>query len=133
MTRRKRQATAGNWSTLAPPRPPPASADYQEPTVRYLEILRTAAARGLDMIAMTDHNTVAGYRRLHDELAELEMLEKLGRLRDEETARLREFRDLRSKVLVLPGFEFTATFGFPILGIFPAATPLRELVLLLLN
>jgi len=133
MTRRKKQAAAGNWYTVDLHLHTPASADYQEPTVRYLEILRTAAARGLNMIAMTDHNTVVGYRRLQDELAELEMLEKLGRLRDEETARLREFRDLRSKVLVLPGFEFTATFGFHILGIFPADTPLRELELLLLK
>jgi hypothetical protein len=111
----------------------PASTDYQEPGVKYLEILRTAAARGLHIIALTDHNTVAGYRRMQDELSELEMLERLGRLRQEEVARLKEFRELRSKVLVLPGFEFTATFGFHILGIFAPDTPLRELELLLLK
>jgi hypothetical protein len=133
MTRRKRQAPAGNWYAVDLHLHTPASADYQEPSVKYLDILRTAAARGLHIVALTDHNTVAGYRRMQDELAELEMLEKLGRLRDEEKSRLREFRELRSKVLVLPGFEFTATFGFHILGVFPPETPLRELELLLLQ
>jgi hypothetical protein len=42
---------------------------------------------------------------------------------------------LSDKVLVLPGFEFTATFGFHILGLFPPDTSVRELehVLLTLN
>ncbi|MGD8804785.1 MAG: transcriptional regulator, partial [Chloroflexota bacterium] len=39
----------------------PASGDYQEPQVTYLDILRQAEARGLDIIAFADHNTVAGY------------------------------------------------------------------------
>ena len=30
-------------------------------------------------------------------------------------------------VLVLPGFEFTATFGFHILGIFAPDTPVRQI------
>ena len=34
---------------------------------------------------------------------------------------------------MLPGFEFTATFGFHILGIFPPGTSLRKLELLLLK
>ncbi len=133
MTRRKKQSAAGTWYTVDLHLHTPASADYQEPSVKYLDILRAAAARGVQIIAFTDHNTVAGYRQMQDELAELETLEKLNRLRDEEKARLREFRDLRRQVLVLPGFEFTATFGFHILGIFAPDTPLRELELLLLT
>src|SRR5690606_25661663 len=34
----------------------PASSDYQEPYVSYLDILRQAEIRGLDIIALTDHN-----------------------------------------------------------------------------
>jgi hypothetical protein len=46
---------------------------------------------------------------------------------------LDEYRRLGEKVLVLPGFEFTATFGFHILAIFPPETSLRMLELLLLR
>ncbi|MCC6187887.1 MAG: putative DNA binding domain-containing protein [Anaerolineales bacterium] len=111
----------------------PASSDYQEPNVTYLDILRTAEARGLDIIAFADHNTVAGHRRLREEIAELELLERLQRLRPEERDRLNEYRRLRGQILLLPGFEFTATFGFHILGIFPPETSVRELEHLLLS
>jgi hypothetical protein len=111
----------------------PASSDYQEPHVTYLDILRTAEARGLDIIAFSDHNTVAGYRRLRDDIAELELLERRERLLPEERERLSEYRRLLDKILVLPGFEFTATFGFHILGYFPPDTPVRDLEHLLLS
>ena len=39
----------------------PASLDYHDPHASYLEILRRAEYRGLDIIAFTDHNTVGGY------------------------------------------------------------------------
>ncbi len=111
----------------------PASSDYQEPHVTYLDILRTAEARGLDIIAFADHNTVVGFRRLRDEIAELELLERKERLLPEERERLSEYRRLLDKILLLPGFEFTATFGFHIMGIFPPDTPLRDLEHLLLS
>ncbi|MCS6909056.1 MAG: putative DNA binding domain-containing protein [Anaerolineales bacterium] len=111
----------------------PASSDYQEPNVTYLDILQRAEARGLDIIAITDHNTVAGIRRLKDEIRELEFLERLGRILPDEQRRLAEYRRLMQKILVLPGFEFTATFGFHVLGIFPPDTPSRELEHLLLS
>jgi hypothetical protein len=111
----------------------PASSDYQEPKVTYLDILHTAEARGLDIIAFADHNTVGGLRRLREEIAELELLERLNRLQPEERERLNEYRRLLDKILLLPGFEFTATFGFHILGFFPPETSVRELEHLLLS
>jgi len=111
----------------------PASSDYQEPKATYLDVLHTAEARGLDIIAFADHNTVGGLRRLRDEIAELELLERLHRLQTEESERLNEYRRLLDKILLLPGFEFTATFGFHILGIFPPETSIRELEHLLLS
>ena len=54
-------------------------------------------------------------------------------MRPQERRDLDEYRRLGDKILVLPGFEFTATFGFHILGIFPPETPLRKLELLLLR
>jgi len=113
----------------------PASADYQEPNTTYLDILRKAEFRGLDIIAFTDHNSLAGYSRMMRDIEQLNYLEGLGRAQPDELKRLAEYRRLLDKILVLPGFEFTATFGFHILGIFSPATPLRmtEHLLLSLN
>ncbi len=113
----------------------PGSGDYQEPRAGYLDILQRAEARGLDIIAFTDHNSVAGYAAMMREIEHLEFLEASERLLPDEARRLHEYRRLRERVLVLPGFEFTATFGFHILGIFPEDTSVRKLehVLLQLN
>jgi len=111
----------------------PASADWAEPGVTFLDILHEAERRGLDIIAITDHNTVAGIARLRQELERLTWLEHNGRLQAEEKVALDEYRRLGEKILVLPGFEFTATFGFHVLGIFPPETSVRQLELLLLQ
>ena len=113
----------------------PGSADYQEPQASYLDILRQAELRGLDIIAFTDHNTVAGYAAMQKTIEQLLLLEQLERIEPDEKRRLDEYRRLLQKILVLPGFEFTATFGFHILGIFPPTTPVSYLehLLLLLN
>lgn len=62
---------------------------------------------------------------MRDDISQLELLERLNRMRPDELDRLNEYRRLLKKILVLPGFEFTATFGFHILGIFSPQTPLR--------
>ncbi len=111
----------------------PGSGDYQEPRAGYLDILQRAEARGLDIIAFTDHNSVAGYAALEREMAELTLLEERSRILPEEARRLQEYRRLTERILVLPGFEFTATFGFHILGIFPPETTVRKLEHLLLE
>jgi hypothetical protein len=83
------------------------------------------------MIAITDHNAVAGYRSMMEELQQLKLLEELGRLREQEKRDLAEYSRLLEKILVLPGFEFTATLGFHILGIFSPDTDVRELEFIL--
>jgi hypothetical protein len=111
----------------------PASRDYEQPEIHYLDILRQAERRGLDLIAFTDHNTVNGYRNMQREIADLEMLERLGRIRADEMGRLSEYRRLLKKILVLPGFELTATFGFHVIGLFPPEKPLRDIEYILLQ
>jgi hypothetical protein len=111
----------------------PASSDFQEPSTTFLDLLKKAEARGADIIAFTDHNSVAGYARFLQEIDQLKWLEKLKRILPEEKQQLEEYRRLRKKILVLPGFEFTATFGFHILGIFPDNTPVRVIERVLLN
>lgn len=111
----------------------PASADYKQPDISYLDFLKKAEEKNLDVLAFADHNSVSGYARFLEEFESLEMLERLKRLRDDERKRLIEYRRLREKILILPGFEFTATLGFHILGIFPPETPVRGLEHLLLT
>ena len=111
----------------------PASSDYRDPGISYLDVLKKAEETGLDMIAFADHNTVGGYAAMYREVETLTMLEKLGRINEQERATLSEYRRLLDKIVVLPGFEFTATFGFHILGIFPENTSVRKLEYLLLD
>jgi hypothetical protein len=111
----------------------PASNDYQEPRISYLDILRQAAARGLDIIAITDHNTMGGFAAMQKEVEQLLWLESRGRIDPTEQRLLDEYRRVLGKLLVLPGFEFTATFGFHILGIFPPETSVSYLEHLLLT
>ncbi|HRA00790.1 MAG TPA: putative DNA binding domain-containing protein [Thermoflexales bacterium] len=103
------------------------SHDYEQPTKTYLDILQQAERRGLDIIAFTDHNTVNGYRAMRRQIEDLELLERLGRINPDEQGKLDEYRRLLSKILVLPGFEFTATFGFHILGVFSPDKSAREI------
>ncbi len=121
------------WCTIDLHLHTPASSDFQQPEVTFLDILRRAEARGLAMIAFTDHNSVAGFRRMQEEIQQLELLQRLKRTLPEEQARLNEYHRLMSKVLVLPGFEFTATFGFHIMGIFSPDKQVREIEHLLLD
>jgi len=111
----------------------PASADYQDLSATYLEILQKAEERGLDMVAFTDHNSVSGVAAMRREIEDLELLEELERLTPAEQSILEEYRRLLSKILVLPGFEFTAAYGFHILGIFPPETTVRRLEHLLMT
>ena len=105
----------------------PASNDYEEPGISYLEWLATARKRGLDVVAITDHNTVAGIDAIRSEIDWLTRLQQQNRLTDVEHSNLEQWRQLANEIVVLPGFEFTATFGFHILAIFPPDTSVREL------
>lgn len=111
----------------------PGSKDYLEPSASYLDILHKAESCGLDIISFTDHNTVKGIGALRKEIEDLKLLEKLGRIQPDEKQRLEEYRRLSEKILLLPGFELTATLGFHILGIFPPETTTRELEHILLS
>jgi hypothetical protein len=131
--KKKGRKTSLKWHLMDLHLHTPASGDYQETGVSYLQILQQCDERNLEIVAFTDHNTVAGYRQMKENITQLEMLEQLGRQTDEERQNLSEYRRLLTKVFVLPGFEFTATLGFHILGIFPPSKSIRELEYLLLS
>jgi len=113
----------------------PGSRDYQEPGITYLDILQKAADENLDIIAFTDHNTIAGYAAMQQEINDLERWVALGRATPQENERLARYKQLSKRLLILPGFEFTATLGFHILALFDPTTSIRaiEHVLLRLN
>jgi hypothetical protein len=131
MTRQKRRKSKLEWRRVDLHLHTPASTDFQGADVTYLDILRVAAQKEIDVIAFTDHNSVVGYREMMDEMHQLELLEKLERLQQTEKEQLAEYRRLTERVLVLPGFEFTATFGFHILGIFSPDEDVRDLEFIL--
>jgi histidinol phosphatase-like PHP family hydrolase len=121
-TRRRRSRTkqqSRQWRRMDLHLHTPGSNDYQDENASYLDILRQAEVRGLDIIAFTDHNSVAGFAAMKKEIEQLLWLESLGRMEVDEKRMLDEYRRLLDKIMVLPGFEFTAMFGFHILGIFP--------------
>ena len=105
----------------------PASNDYEEPGITYLQWLTTARERGLDIVAITDHNTVAGVAAIRREIEWLTRLKEENRLTAEERSNLEKWLKLANEIVILPGFEFTATFGFHILAIYPPDTSVRKL------
>ena len=125
MSRKKQQEK--RWYKMDLHLHTPGSADYQQPELSYLDILQHAASKELDIIAFTDHNTVRGYAAMLEAVEQLEYLEELGRATAKELQDLKSYRQLFNQILILPGFEFTATFGFHILCIFPPDTSLRTL------
>jgi histidinol phosphatase-like PHP family hydrolase len=74
----------------------PASSDFQQADIKYLEVLQRAEARSLDIIAFTDHNTISGYKRFKEDIHQLELLEKLKVKKD---AKLEDITDLQKKKL----------------------------------
>lgn len=129
--------TAGNktnqWYTMDFHIHTPASEDFQLLDITYLDILQKAESRGINILSFTDHNTIAGYRKLQEEIHQLELLDKLNRLLPDERIKLNEYHRLLNKILFLPGFEFTATFGFHIIALFSPQKNIREIEHLLLN
>lgn len=133
MPQRKKAPSQRQWRRMDLHLHTPASIDFKQTGVTYLDFLRQAEEKNLDIIAFADHNSAAGYARYLQEVEELEMLERRNRLQEDEKKRLEEYRRLREKILIFPGFEFTATLGFHILAIFPPETTVRELDHLLLS
>jgi len=92
----------------------------------YFEILKNAHKQNLDIIAITDHNSIAGYERLMELRSEIEnRLNILSEYKDSATkindalAEYKEKLDLFDKLLILPGVEVTLNPGVHMLVIAP--------------
>lgn len=106
----------------------PASSDYNRDTTdtdeEYYNILRNAKSKEIEIIAVTDHNTIEGYKRINS-LKDNLLLEQqsLSAITDSPQANKR-LSDIEAKqslfegLLILPGVEFTARPGVHILVVF---------------
>ncbi len=105
----------------------PASSCYKGDKCdnEYLEILRRYSSKDIKVIAITDHNTIAGYRRFqHIKDTLLNKLNVLREFIDNHDALRCEYENIMSdyelfnKILILPGVEFEANPGIHMLLIF---------------
>lgn len=66
--KKKGRKTSLKWHLMDLHLHTPASGDYQETGVSYLQILQQCDERNLEIVAFTDHNTVAGYRQMKENI-----------------------------------------------------------------
>lgn len=84
----------------------------------YWEILRSAVENGVKLIAITDHNTIAGYEKIielrDNARQEYNIIQKYN-ISDEEKSEIQEKVDLFSKVSIIMGVEITLNPGVHII------------------
>ena len=110
----------------------PASEDYKgnkEDDKEYLRILHAAKSKRLSVIAITDHNSIEGYRKIKDLELSLskERRELLTASPSQATERLSAIEKdllLFQNILILPGVEFEVRGSIHVLVIFNNTTPI---------
>ena len=113
----------------------PASSCYkgEKTDEEYLRILEKAKTQKLKVIAITDHNTIEGYKKILKIKSDL-LLKKdnLNSITDSKQAKL-EIEEVKNKlilfdnILVLPGIEFEVRNNVHMLIIFNPDTPLNTI------
>ena len=81
----------------------PASSDYQQANVSALDILKRAEEQELDIIALTDHNSVRGYADLWREIEDLDAL-------------IAEVRQAGARIKLIQDGDVTASISAAIRG-----------------
>jgi hypothetical protein len=99
----------------------------------YIGILKEAKKKELSIIAITDHNSIEGYRKLieikgkyEEELIYLDKIKDSKQVLERSKllqSHLRYFQDL----LIIPGVEFEVNNGVHILCLFNPDTPVQEI------
>ena len=113
----------------------PASSDYKGEggDEGYIQLLTRFRDAGVKVVAITDHNTLAGYREIARLTADLEMrISVVAELADDHEdmakalAHLTDRLDVLKSVLVLPGMEVDAKPGIHVLAIFDPSQSLDQ-------
>lgn len=99
----------------------------------YIEILKTCKNKNLSVIAITDHNSIEGYKKLTDQKEtiqdELKVLESIN---DSQQAS-KKIKELKTKLsyyqdlLIIPGVEFEVNNGIHLLCLFNPDTPISKI------
>jgi hypothetical protein len=95
-------------------------ADDQE----YIRILRKAAEEGIEVIAITDHNSIEGYKKILSILSDLQRERKYllpivdSKQAQERLKEIDEDLDVFKSLLILPGVEFQTSNSVHLLVIF---------------
>ncbi|MPQ47742.1 hypothetical protein GCQ56_12075 [Marinifilum sp. N1E240] len=113
----------------------PASKCYKGTKVdnEYFEILKSAKRKKLDIIAISDHNSIEGYSKLLNQKAKIEgEIDILNSLNDSNQAkkRIKELTktlNYYNGILILPAVEFEVNNGLHMLVIFNPDTPLLKI------
>ena len=113
----------------------PASSDYKgyRNDDEYYNILQNAKSKKIKIIAITDHNTIEGYKKIISFKDKL-MLEQESLLTITDSEQVnRKLSGIKNKlslfkgILILPGIEFTARPGIHILIIFNTSVSLQSI------
>lgn len=108
----------------------PASKCYKGPKddMEYLRIVEKAEEKGLNIIAITDHNSIEGYKKIIEQKERISNeVEAFKKLKDSDEAK-KQIREnerilkIFDSILILPGVEFEVNNGVHMLAIFNPET-----------
>ena len=105
----------------------------------YIRIIKKAIEKDLKLIAITDHNSIGGYRKIYEIKTKYQLqIETLQRITDSDLAKkelseIFEIIKLFDSVIILPGVELEVKPGIHILLIFDSNTDLGLIENIILN
>lgn len=113
----------------------PASKCYKGPKddAEYLRIIKKAEEKGLRIIAITDHNSIEGYKKLVEQKERIKNeVEAFKGLKDSNEAKKKIKEDEKilkifDSILILPGVEFEVNNGVHMLAIFNPDTEISTI------
>lgn len=113
----------------------PASKCYKgsKDDAEYIRIIEKAKERGLDIIAITDHNSIEGYKKLIEQKETIRNeIKSFKKLKDSNEAKKKIKEDEKilaifDSILILPGVEFEVNNGVHMLAIFNPETEITTI------
>lgn len=113
----------------------PASKCYKgfKDDAEYLKILLKAKERGINIIAITDHNSIEGYKKLIEQKERIKNeIDSFKQLQDSNEAKRKIKEDEKilkifDSILILPGIEFEVNNGVHMLVIFNPETEITTI------
>ena len=113
----------------------PASKCYKgfKDDAEYLKILLKAKERGINIIAITDHNSIEGYKKLIEQKERIKNeIDSFKQLQDSNEAKRKIKEDEKilkifDSILILPGLEFEVNNGVHMLVVFNPETEITTI------